>query len=958
MIHLKVDGHASPPVCQAHLTQPDIRMKGPRHEDAVRRSALAWLKRLGWNYLSFEHYGSLTGHPENVLLSDRVRAIVRRGCLHAGRPLTLPDDTMDAILRKVADLHAGAPWPVASAATLHLLRTGVSVDVLLADGERITLTLPLIDWAHPNRNHWDVADDLRGCGQSRTGDIRDLVCFVNGIPLALIACVERDSHRHWGRMEKGAAHLLRCLRAAALDPLPRQAQLLISLDRRGGYHAGAGVPAHAWARWREAGWDTTAAAQRRDVAVRQCDGPPDVPLLTHAELLCGLLTPARLLRLLHRYVQASPGMPIKLARAAQFFAVEAALAHLQGVLRHGRNSDAQVCLAPGSGMQRAREWLAAAVQDDLPTGTFRLLMPVHYPSRSLPAWARGPRVPLPAAGLRQLRAFLDADAPAPLQVSVDALARWTAAPHATALSGHGVVLLLDDSFWAQPEAFLIALRRCLPVATWLTFTPAPIDVGPGCPHPGTVIYQYREEQAVADGVVVPVLCGPRGPQGLQDTCADLITRHFRSRVLDQQRDLRATVLVDTDAQAQALHATFATAGQLRSRVRHLDARGHCRERSPAVPPAGIQLEICSGSLPALQESRLAVAYVERALSRVEHARLLGLINQPHPDKHAALLVWGHPAAGHVEATGAAPSPVDDAANLQHAQRRLAALLPPVPGRDRAACLERVMPRWEVTPLGEDRDAHRQRRHLLRRRVTRLGVALQHAGPAGHCLSADSDVAARRDLRFHAEVDEAAACLALETGEYEHEDTRVRHWLRESALQVHEPSADYAAATGEGSLSPRASRCYAELRAELEHPGEEPGRVESARRELQAILRDHPEPRNQVTALAQFHARLPALLGHAGPQQRSRAYLLLEGILGSGAGLEHHGPLIRLIEATVRSGHRLLPDEPQPFRQHIRASLRSALEHTFGTMRAELILDALISRAPHWPSTAQGMTGGT
>ncbi len=937
-------------------------MKGPRHEDAVRRSALAWLKRLGWNHLTFEQHRALTGHAENVLLTDRVRAILHRfRYVHAGRPLPLTDDRVEAILRQLADAHAGAPWPVASARTFHMLHTGISIDVSLPDGGRITHTLPLVDWAHPNRNHWDVADDLRGCGYSRADGIRDLVCFVNGIPLVLIACVERDSHRHWGHLQEGVRHLLKSLQPAALDPMPRQAQLLISLDRRGGAYAGAGTPLHAWTRWREEGWNAAALAQRRSVPLRQFEGPPDVPLAAHAEVLCGTLTHARLMRLLHRYVQSSPQVQPKLARAAQFFAVEAALRHLRSVTRYGRNSDAQVCLAPGCGLQRAREWLAAAVQSDFPDGAYRLLMPVQHATRALPAWVRGQRVPDAAAGARQLRAFLDAHQPPPLQVSARALLRWAAAAQSETVSSRGVVLLLDAGFWSHPDASLTGLRRCLPEATWLTFAPTPIEAAPSCPHPGTVIYHYRAEEAIADGVVVPVLQGRRVPEEPpHDHCAGQIIRHFQSRTLDQQRDLRGTVLVDTVAQANLLHRALVKDGRLNTRVRHLDARGHCHERTPAMPSADVQLEICSGSLPSLQEARLGIAYVERVLSAVDHARLLGLINQPHPDKHVALLVLGHPATtSHCTADAVPPLPVSA---RQDPRGRLSALLPDASAQDLCTCVEHVMPRWEVTPLGEDRDAHRRRRHLLRRRVTHQGLALQHALPAGHCPAHGRDVAelsqACRELRFYAQVDEAAAHVALEIPDYSHDDRRVRRWLREGARQVCEAPAAYAAASEEDNTAQRASRCYAELRADLDKPGEEPGRVELARRELQGILRDHSEATRQITALEQFRARLPALLGHAGPSRRSRSHLLLEGILGTGMGVEGHAPLARLIEATVRSGHPLLPDEPLQFRQHIRASLRCVLENEFGAMRAELILDALISRAPHWSGPGYGMTGGT
>lgn len=921
-------------------------MTGPRHEDAVRRSALAWLKRQGWNYVAPDQCRTLRGHPGSVLLADRLRAIVRR-CrhLHEGRQIALSDEVVEAMLRTVSDSCSGASWPTASASTLRLLQSGVTADLALPDGTRVSRTIPLIDWDHPNRNHWDVADDLRVNGTSRSRGIRDLTCYVNGIPLVLIACVERDSHRHWGRVERGMAHLLRGMDPSTLEPPPRQAQVLISLDRREARYAGVGAAMQTWTRWREARWDKPTLDQLRTLPVRQHEGPPDVPLAVHAELLNGLLAHDRLLRLLRWYAQVFPHTPPRLARAAQYGGVEAALRHLRAVTRHGRSSDAQVCLSPGCGLRRARQWLAAALEHDPTLAAFRLLVPVRHPSRSMPGSTRDAQRTRPVTPSRQLRAFFEARAPASLETCVSALLRWAVTTTEAAHAGPGTVLLLDADFWTHDPAALVALRARLPDATWLTFTSTPVPHHPPAPRPGVVIYQYDDRHAITDGVVVPVVgdrfrCDSPGTPGrVRD-----IVEHYHDKVLRNRRALRAMVLVSTPRQARDYQHAFEQDGRLRTQVLALDTQGHSIEHMSSAPPPDIQLEICCGSVPALQDARLGVVYVEHELDGVDSDRLLGRINQPHAEKHAAILVQ---RPGRNETGIEALPPLS-------ACRRLAATLPDLPWKDFNACVDVVAPRWEVTALGDDRDAHRRHRHLLRRRITQGALSLQHAAGSPDPSTADGTTGTasrhRRELQVYARVEMVAAHAALEERQLSGEDARMRQWLQDTPLEVCEPPLSYAVVDVDDGMDTarRASRLYAMLREQLEHPGEEPARAENGQRQLQAILIGHADASIRIAALEELRERLPAVLGHAGVPTRSRAYLLLEGNLGAGMDATRHAPLVRQMESTIRTAQRFLPAEPRQFRQHVRAGLRSVLEQEFGAARTELILDAIVSRAPHWP----------
>src|SRR5690606_480442 len=69
-----------------------------------------------------------------------------------------------------------------------LLRLGKSVPQTV-DGDRRSFTIRYIDWDHPERNVYQVTEefDVEASGSTRLRR-PDIVCFVNGIPFAVIEC--------------------------------------------------------------------------------------------------------------------------------------------------------------------------------------------------------------------------------------------------------------------------------------------------------------------------------------------------------------------------------------------------------------------------------------------------------------------------------------------------------------------------------------------------------------------------------------------------------------------------------------------------------------------------------------------------------------------------------------------------------------------------------------------------
>jgi hypothetical protein len=951
-------------------------VSGSLPNDGVRRSVLGWLRRLGWNPLTDDALAPLRDARGSAVLEKRLLPWLRRYRFDwKGQEMRLAPDSLPAIIERVAACCHLRDWLSASNAFHHLLLEGVPSEQTLPDGSRVLLQVPLIDWTNVRRNHWDVAESAYGLPACGAPEIHELVGYVNGLPLVVVACVERDRQRRSGTAAAGIEHLLRGMVSGSIDPPPLQAQLLLSVERRGGRYATVGTPRHGWVRWREHGWSPAVQARLRDAAVPFVDGPLEPPRTAHAELLHGLLAPTRLLQILRGFVRVTPDGGRHIARSAQFFAVQHALQALRTVDADGRRSGGQLCLAAGSGLRQTRHWLlqALAVEPGLPA--LRVLVPVTHSAAS----AREPRRkscdPPPA---REVDELLAGRAPSSLEVPLRVLHRW-ARGVAEPLHRNDLVLLVDADFWTSDPNELRGLRHALPGAGWLTLAAHPVTTRAPDLDPGAGLFHYPPRQAVEDGVVVsvwtdsPVLAGtaPGGSHPRDAAAAaalrtmrmaPAIAQHFHRFVRMAKRDLRAMLLVESAQHAQDYQHAFAGEGDLRVQAIGYDAHGVPRDRSCRAVPPEVELIIAHGALPTARDPRLALLYIDRSLAGAEWLRAVGLTTSPHPDKHAALLMDLHDAplehaVQHPEGPPSDWLPAPLAADpqlLSSQRRRLQVLMPVGAEEDFHACRDHLAPHWALTPQGGDVDLHRRRRDLLHGRVTAFGRGLQIVAAAEATWrgapSAELGAQYRRELHRYSLLRDAASDDALELGHYGPEDVRVRHWAREQAPEVRELEADYlmlrATERREVSAAQRTNQLYTQLRSRLDDPAEEPRFVDPARHALLQVLSEDVDPDARLQALTALESAQRSPLGAGDAAPCSRGLLLLGGFVDVAANPDLYRQRGVQIDALVADAR---PMPPQVFRDMLRAALPPLLQDCLEPDRVNAVVDAVLARAPHWPA---------
>jgi hypothetical protein len=937
----------------------------------VRHSALGWLRRLGWNYLEARELGPLRDLPDSVLLEKRLLPWLRRFRFEwNGERLSLSPSCFHDIVSAVDTCCHSLDWEVSSSTVHRLLVEGVRTEQTLPDGRSIEVLVPLIDWEHVQRNHWDLVD-AEPYPDPLDPDIRELVGYVNGIPLVVLACVERDREKRWGSTTAGIAHLERGTTAIPAHRPALHAQLLLCLDRRGGCYASVGTPAHGWVRWREHGWSRNAEDQLRNRPVPFAKVPLDPPWAAHAELLHGVLGPPRFLQLLRGFLHTGTHGRRYVARPGQFFAVQHALQALRTRDAEGRRGGGQLCLAAGSGLQRTRYWLLHALRAEPGFEGLRILLPVARPSPALKEHKRrsGPHA------VDQLTEFLAGHGDSPHEVPLRVFRGWgrkAVLPAPTEEASTDILLVVDANFWESPPALLRRLRRCLPQSTWLTLCSQPILLPSADIDPGAPLYHYPPEHAVADGVVVPAwrdggaifpVLSRDMPADANATATDLrqaqvataISHHFHGLIRVAERNLRGTLLVETSKEAQDYHRALRADGRLHTRLTGYDSRGLPTQRTSESEPPQVDLEIAHGELPVSQDAQLGLLYVDRPLSDSERLRAVGMINARHPDKRAALVVDFH-ASGMNAAPGQEWLPGSVQVNrdaLADDDRRLQSLLPFGAAYDFHACRDHLAPEWALGTHGDDIDLNRRRRDLLHRRVTAFGQRLQVAIASEAAFTGEQAAVSARyrsTLHRYSVLRDAVSQLALEEDRFSPEDLRVRHWARERAPAVHEEPLDYQvfAPVEQGALAAeqQSNQVYTRLRHQLEETGQEPHLIEQGRYSLSQVLLN-PNGQVRLEALHAFESTLQVSLhGGSGGRAPSPGLALLEGLFGA-AGQQADrismGALIDVVVAEAHAGPRIL------FHDHLRERLEPLLRRHMQEAQVQAVLHAVLSRAQDWPS---------
>ncbi|MGE0180763.1 MAG: type I restriction endonuclease subunit R [Parvularculaceae bacterium] len=397
------------------------------------------------------------------------------------------------------------------------------------DGDSRSYSFRFIDWETPENNVFHVAAEV---AVERTASVKnnrcDIVAYVNGIPFVII-----ENKRPTESLKKADSQLIGYQSEDNIPQLFHFAQLLIAMKRSEARYATVGTPRKFWLTWRdeEDSEDEIARAANRALtdaetnAIFSGDFAParaffeelkaagERAVTEQDRTLYALCRPERLLDLVRRFTVFDGGVR-KIARHQQFFGIVRAIERVKQFDLEGVRKGGVIWHTQGSGKSLTMVMLGRALalektitnpriiivtdRDDLDKqikGTFKScdLDPVQATSGSQLLTLIREKRPLITTIINKfdtaLRATEDADRDPNLFVLIDESHRTQTGRY----GGH--------------SQFAMKMRRLLPKACYIGFTGTPLlkkDKNTLNTF-GGLIHDYKIDEAVADGAVVPLL---------------------------------------------------------------------------------------------------------------------------------------------------------------------------------------------------------------------------------------------------------------------------------------------------------------------------------------------------------------------------------------------------------------------------------------------------------------------
>ncbi|MCE2981683.1 MAG: type I restriction endonuclease subunit R, partial [Betaproteobacteria bacterium] len=221
---------------------------------AAHVPALHLLCNLGWNFLTTARALAMRGGTRKVLLRSRlVEVLQTRRYEYKGQWYPLSSSGIEQIVRELSALSLAEGLLPANERLYGKLALGITVTEFMPDGKKHQPTIPVVDWANPAANRWDVTEELEVLSAQGTHHrTPDLVCFVNGLPLVVIEAKRPESGRlDKAMVDEGVSQHLRNQRPDEIPQLFGYAQLLLAVSQTEARYGTTGTAAKFWARWRE-----------------------------------------------------------------------------------------------------------------------------------------------------------------------------------------------------------------------------------------------------------------------------------------------------------------------------------------------------------------------------------------------------------------------------------------------------------------------------------------------------------------------------------------------------------------------------------------------------------------------------------------------------------------------------------------------------------------------------------
>ncbi|MDR0447352.1 MAG: HsdR family type I site-specific deoxyribonuclease, partial [Treponema sp.] len=273
--------------------------------------AIKVLEKMGYTYITRSDAEAKRGSRSRVLFEDELQSFLsQRQYSFGSKKYYFSSGSVGKAIRAL-DIPIASGLSQCNKGVYDLLIGGKSLEETLPDGSLQSFDISYIDFENPENNILQVSDEFEVERSNGKYARPDIVVLINGIPLAVIEC-KRSGVDVW----QGVRQHIRNWGNEYIPNLFKFSQVVIAANPYKIMYGTVGTPEKQFVSWREEDKDWL------KTLCRKCS--PDGEIVEQDRTLISLLEPKRFLELIRHFVIYDNNIK-KIARYKQFFAVKKCL---------------------------------------------------------------------------------------------------------------------------------------------------------------------------------------------------------------------------------------------------------------------------------------------------------------------------------------------------------------------------------------------------------------------------------------------------------------------------------------------------------------------------------------------------------------------------------------------------------------------------------------------------------
>ncbi|MBI0427290.1 type I restriction endonuclease subunit R [Psychrobacter sp. NG27] len=538
--------------------------------------ALTLLTTLGYEFIPPSQCNAMRSKvafnkaTNQVVLLPIMRAfLTKQTFTFEGQAHHLSDSAIDKIMHELNPaINLGLQ--AANEALYNAMLYGVTVTEFI-DGKKTSQTIALIDWNNISNNSFHVTEELVVLNSEGTSSRRpDIVCFVNGLPLAVIEAKRPDSSREWQSTNAQAvSQHIRNQHQKEIPHLFAYSQLLLAVNGNDGLYATCGTPEKFWAKWVEEEISEPEFARLKNQALSPkqieslfgdrptsikeeyqslVDGG-DLVVTDQDRLIISLLQPQRLLEMTRMFTLFDKKAGKIVARYQQVFGIKALIERISTFDgsdgKSGSRQGGVIWHTTGSGksftmvfFSKALIWLEELAKCRVIVVTDRVDLETQL-SRTFASGGvlsdRDKSDAMATSGRRLAQQIGHGNE----RVIFSIINKFGSAVKYDECynDSPNIIVMVDEGHRSQNGENNIRMAQALPNAAFIAFTGTPLLKDDKTENKfGSIIHSYTMQQAVKDKTVTPLLYEERIPElNTNDQAIDAWFDRITQKLTDDQK---------------------------------------------------------------------------------------------------------------------------------------------------------------------------------------------------------------------------------------------------------------------------------------------------------------------------------------------------------------------------------------------------------------------------------------